>query len=59
MFESMLTISYRYMGGSMPEKAFEQTNYAGGLHNYGEEIRSVLPKFDGFHVVNGGVKAGA
>jgi hypothetical protein len=24
------------MGGSKPGKAFEQTNYAGGLHNYGE-----------------------
>jgi hypothetical protein len=39
------------MGGSKPGKAFEQTNYAGGLHNYGEEIRRVLPAFDGFHVV--------
>ena len=44
------------MGGSKPDKAFEQTNYAGGLHNYGEEIRSVLPGFKGFHVANG-VKA--
>jgi hypothetical protein len=35
----------------MPGKAFEQTNYAGGLHNYGVEIRKVLPAFDGFHVV--------
>lgn len=39
------------MGGSMPGKAFEQTNYAGGLHNYGEEIRKVLPAMEGFHVV--------
>jgi hypothetical protein len=39
------------MGGSMPGKAFEQTNYAGGLHNYGQEIRKVLPALDGFHVV--------
>lgn len=45
------TVKSTYMGGSKPDKAFEQTNYAGGLHNYGEEIRSVLPKFDGFHVV--------
>ena len=65
------TVKSTYMGGSKPDKAFEQTNvspnsaflsntgtdfallswqYAGGLHNYGEEIRSVLPKFQGFHV---------
>lgn len=47
------------MGGSKPDKAFEQTNYAGGIHNYGVEIRSVLPKFDGFHVVNGAQTAAA
>lgn len=41
------------MGGSKPDKAFEQTNYAGGIHNYANEIRAVLPKFDGFHVVSG------
>ena len=35
----------------MPDKAFEQTNYAGGLHNYGEEIRATLPGLDGFHIV--------
>jgi len=45
------TTKSTYMGGSKPDKAFEQTNYAGGLHNYGEEIRRVLPAFDGFHVV--------
>ena len=42
------------MGGSKPDKAFEQTNYAGGIHNYGEMIRNVLHengKFDGFHVI--------
>lgn len=38
-------------GGSAPEKAFEMTCYAGGMANYHEEIRSVLPKLDGFHVV--------
>ena len=38
----------------MPDKAFEQTNYAGGLHNYGDEIRKVLPKLDGFHVIKAG-----
>lgn len=52
------TVKSTYMGGSKPDKAFEQTNYAGGLHNYGEEIRSVLPDFKGFHVING-VKAAA
>ena len=35
----------------MPGKAFEQTNYAGGLHNYGEEIRAVCPAYDGFNLV--------
>jgi hypothetical protein len=42
---------HSYMGGSMPGKAFEQTNYAGGLYNYGQEIRKTLPNFEGFHVV--------
>ncbi|RDW85443.1 hypothetical protein BP5796_03768 [Coleophoma crateriformis] len=45
------TTKSTYMGGSKPDKAFEQTNYAGGLHNYGEEIRRVLPALDGFHIV--------
>jgi len=45
------TVKSTYMGGSKPDKAFEQTNYAGGIHNYGEMIRNVLPKFDGFHVI--------
>lgn len=54
-FDEKLTdlAQFRYMGGSKPDKAFEQTNYAGGLHNYGEEIRAVLPKLDGFNVVKG------
>lgn len=39
------------MGGSDPNKAFEQTNYAGGMYNYKEEIRQALPGFEGFHVV--------
>lgn len=39
------------MGGSMPGKAFEQVNYAGGLYNYGQDIRKVLPDFEGFHVM--------
>ncbi|KAK4998010.1 hypothetical protein LTR66_002681 [Elasticomyces elasticus] len=45
------TTKSTYMGGTKPGKAFEQTCYAGGLHNYGEEIRAVLPSFEGFHVV--------
>lgn len=47
------------MGGSKPDKAFEQTNYAGGIHNYGIDIRAVLPKFDGFNVVGGAQAAAA
>jgi len=39
------------MGGSDPMKAFEQTNYAGGLYNYGQDIRKVLPELVGFNVV--------
>lgn len=30
------TVKSTYMGGSKPDKAFEQTNYAGGIHNYGK-----------------------
>ncbi|KIW98689.1 uncharacterized protein Z519_00350 [Cladophialophora bantiana CBS 173.52] len=40
-----------YMGGSVPGKAFEQVNYAGGIPEYVKEIRAVLPAFTGFHVV--------
>lgn len=45
------TTKSTYMGGSMPGKAFEQVNYAGGLVRYGQEIRAALPKFEGFNVV--------
>ena len=45
------TVKSTYMGGSKPDKAFEQTNYAGGIHNYGEMIRNVLPNFEGFHII--------
>ncbi|KAF2454997.1 putative steroid monooxygenase [Lineolata rhizophorae] len=45
------TTKSTYMGGSMPGKAFEQVNYAGGEYAYHEEIRSVLPDFKGFTVV--------
>ena len=32
-----------YMGGSLPGKAREQVNYAGGLAQYKQEIRAALP----------------
>ncbi|KIW61986.1 hypothetical protein PV05_02042 [Exophiala xenobiotica] len=40
-----------YMGGSVPGKAFEQVNYAGGIPAYVKEIRAVLPSFQGFETV--------
>ncbi|KAL2011491.1 hypothetical protein VTN00DRAFT_4209 [Thermoascus crustaceus] len=45
------TTKSTYMGGSMPGKAFEQVNYAGGLPAYAQEIRAALPEFKGFNVV--------
>jgi hypothetical protein len=33
-----------YMGGSLPGKAFEQTNWAGGIPAYKETIRAALPE---------------
>jgi len=45
------TTKSTYMGGSMPGKAFEQVNYAGGLPAYAEEIRAALPHFAGFEKV--------
>ncbi|OQU95565.1 hypothetical protein CLAIMM_01750 [Cladophialophora immunda] len=40
-----------YMGGSVPGKAFEQVNYAGGIPEYVKEIRAVLPSWTGFETV--------
>ncbi|KAK7722204.1 hypothetical protein SLS64_000737 [Diaporthe eres] len=40
-----------YMGGSLPGKAFEQVNYAGGIPAYKVEIREALPGWKGFEVV--------
>lgn len=40
-----------YMGGSLPGKAFEQVNYAGGIPSYAEEIRNALDGWKGFEVV--------
>lgn len=46
-----------YMGGSVPGKAFEQVNYAGGIPKYKEEIRGVLNNWTGFEVVKEGVQS--
>lgn len=40
-----------YMGGSMPGKAYEQVNWAGGIPAYAETIRDALDGFKGFEVV--------
>lgn len=40
-----------YMGGSVPGKAFEQVNYAGGIPDYKIEIREALQNWNGFDVV--------
>ena len=41
-----------YMGGSVPGKAFEQVNYAGGIGQYRSEIRTVLTDWKGFNTVS-------
>jgi cation diffusion facilitator CzcD-associated flavoprotein CzcO len=40
-----------YMGGSVPGKAFEQVNYAGGVGAYHDEIRAILTDWKGFNTV--------
>lgn len=45
------TTKSTYMGGTVPGKAFEQVNYAGGIPLYVKEIRAVLPGFVGFETV--------
>ncbi|KAI9657049.1 MAG: hypothetical protein M1821_003215 [Bathelium mastoideum] len=45
------TTKSTYMGGSLPGKAFEQVNYAGGVGKYKEEIRAALPGWKGFRTV--------
>jgi cation diffusion facilitator CzcD-associated flavoprotein CzcO len=45
------TTKSTYMGGSMPGKAFEQVNYAGGIPNYIIECREALDGWNGFEVV--------
>ncbi|KAH8760728.1 HK97 family phage prohead protease [Hyaloscypha sp. PMI_1271] len=45
------TTKSTYMGGSMPGKAFEQVNYAGGIPNYIIECRAALDGWNGFEVV--------
>jgi cation diffusion facilitator CzcD-associated flavoprotein CzcO len=46
------TTKSTYMGGSVPGKAFEQVNYAGGVGAYRDEIRSALADWKGFNVVS-------
>ncbi|KAF2501176.1 putative steroid monooxygenase [Lophium mytilinum] len=45
------TTKSTYMGGSLPGKAFEQVNYAGGIPEYAKEIRAALPGWKGFRTV--------
>jgi len=45
------TTKSTYMGGSLPGKAFEQVNYAGGIPAYAVEIRNALPEWKGFTTV--------
>jgi cation diffusion facilitator CzcD-associated flavoprotein CzcO len=45
------TTKSTYMGGSMPGKAFEQVNYAGGIPSYAVEIREALDGWNGFETV--------
>lgn len=45
-----------YMGGSVPGKAFEQVNYAGGIPKYKEELRAALKDWSGFEVVRDGTQ---
>lgn len=47
-----------YMGGSVPGKAFEQVNYAGGIPKYKDEIRDALKSWNGFEVVRDGAQNG-
>ncbi|KAE9374649.1 FAD/NAD(P)-binding domain-containing protein [Stipitochalara longipes BDJ] len=47
----MPTTRSTYMGGSVPGKAFEQVNYAGGVDKYRGEIREVLKDWRGFKTV--------
>jgi len=45
------TTKSTYMGGSLPGKAFEQVNYAGGIPAYAVEIRNALSGWKGFTTV--------
>ncbi|OCK81840.1 cyclohexanone monooxygenase [Lepidopterella palustris CBS 459.81] len=45
------TTKSTYMGGSLPGKAFEQVNYAGGIPAYAAEIRQALDDWKGFRIV--------
>lgn len=48
----MPTTRSTYMGGSVPGKAFEQVNFAGGCGVYRDEIRAILDDWKGFKVVD-------
>jgi len=45
------TTKSTYMGGSLPGKAFEQVNFAGGIPQYHDEIREALDHWKGFELV--------
>ncbi|KAJ2904426.1 HK97 family phage prohead protease [Zalerion maritima] len=45
------TTKSTYMGGSLPGKAFEQVNFAGGMAAYKKEIREALDTWAGFELV--------
>jgi cation diffusion facilitator CzcD-associated flavoprotein CzcO len=45
------TTKSTYMGRSLPGKAFEQVNYAGGIPAYAVEIRDALSHWKGFRLV--------
>lgn len=47
----MPTTRSTYMGGSVPGKAFEQVNFAGGIGVYRDEIRTALNDWKGFKTV--------
>ena len=46
------TTQSTYMGGSVPGKAREQVNYAGGVGRYRQEIRAAIPGWKGFRTVS-------
>ncbi|RAL07861.1 flavin-containing monooxygenase [Aspergillus homomorphus CBS 101889] len=45
------TVSFTYMGGSIPGKPFELVFYPAGIPMYARQIRDALPGFPGFNIV--------